>query len=121
MEIRAYNWTCLWTNKMKRILFVLCSLLPSLLLADNVTVEQAQSLAVNFFKTSAQTRSTSPQIQLVWNGEEVVHELPENLLFMYLTVPIRKVLLSYPVKMSLYLYWRILSRIDSRRKRCLSI
>lgn len=71
MEIRAYNWTCLWTNKMKRILFVLCSLLPSLLLADNVTVEQAQSLAVNFFKTSAQTRSTSPQIQLVWNGEEV--------------------------------------------------
>lgn len=71
MEIRAYNWTCLWTNKMKRILFVLCSLLPSLLLADNVTVEQAQSLAVDFFKTSAQTRGASPQIQLVWNGEEV--------------------------------------------------
>lgn len=70
MEIRAYNWTCLWTNKMKHILFVLCSLLPSLLFADNVTVEQAQSLAVNFFKASAQTRSGSPRIQLVWNGEE---------------------------------------------------
>lgn len=70
MEIRAYNWTCLWTNKMKQILFVLCSLLPGLLFADNVTVGQAQSLAVDFFKTSAQTRGASPRLQLVWNGEE---------------------------------------------------
>ncbi|WP_294556737.1 C10 family peptidase [uncultured Bacteroides sp.] len=55
---------------MKQILFVLCSLLPGLLFADNVTVGQAQSLAVNFFKASAQTRGASPRLQLVWNGEE---------------------------------------------------
>lgn len=58
--------------RMKYVLLFLSSLFPSLLLADNVTVEQAKSLATNFFKSSAQTRSTStsPQIQLIWNGED---------------------------------------------------
>lgn len=59
-------------SRMKYVLLFLSSLFPSLLLADNVTVEQAKSLATNFFKSSAQTRSTSssPQIQLIWNGED---------------------------------------------------
>ncbi|WP_294606388.1 thiol protease/hemagglutinin PrtT [uncultured Bacteroides sp.] len=42
------------------------------LLADNVTAEQARALAIDFFKTSIQTRSTvSPQLQMVWDGEDV--------------------------------------------------
>lgn len=55
---------------MRYILLILCSLFSSLLLADNVTVEQAQSLALSFLKTNAQTRGTSPQVRLVWNGED---------------------------------------------------
>lgn len=71
MEIRVNYWICSWKNKMKHILLLACSLIPSLLFADNVTVEQAQSLATHFFQASAQTRSISPQVQLVWNGEEL--------------------------------------------------
>lgn len=42
------------------------------LLADNVTAEQARALAIDFFKASIQTRSTvSPQLQMVWDGEDV--------------------------------------------------
>lgn len=55
---------------MRYILLILCSLFSSLLLADNVTVEQAQSLALSFLRTNAQTRGTSPQVRLVWNGED---------------------------------------------------
>lgn len=55
---------------MRYILLILCSLFSSLLLADNVTVEQARSLALNFLRTNAQTRGTSPQVRLVWNGED---------------------------------------------------
>lgn len=55
---------------MRNILFILCCFFSGLLLADNVTVEQAQSLAANFFRASTQTRSASPQLQLVWDGED---------------------------------------------------
>ncbi|MDO4163441.1 MAG: C10 family peptidase [Bacteroides sp.] len=55
---------------MKYLLLFLCCLLSSILLADNVPVEQAQALAVKFFQTSTQTRNASPALQLVWNGEE---------------------------------------------------
>lgn len=57
-------------KRMKHIIIIICCLFPYLLLADNVTVEQAKSLAVDFFRASAQTRSASPQIRLVWDGEE---------------------------------------------------
>lgn len=80
MGIRIYHWRHLLaatarmfgvqeTIVMKYIVLLLCNLLPSLLFADNVTVGQAESLAVNFFKTGAQTRSASPQVRLVWNSE----------------------------------------------------
>ena len=80
MGIRIYHWRHLLaatvrmfgvqeTIVMKYIVLLLCNLLPSLLFADNVTVGQAESLAINFFKTGAQTRSASPQVQLVWNSE----------------------------------------------------
>lgn len=57
---------------MRYILLFLFIFFSSELLADNVTVAQAQDLAADFFKTNIQTRSTiSPQLQLVWDGEDV--------------------------------------------------
>ena len=57
---------------MRCTLLFLFILLANRLLADNVTVEQAHALATDFFKTNVQTRSTaaSPQLQLVWDGED---------------------------------------------------
>ena len=57
---------------MRCTLLFLFILLTSRLLADNVTAEQAHALATDFFKTNVQTRSTaaSPQLQLVWDGED---------------------------------------------------
>lgn len=54
----------------RSLLLLLCALLPAWLLADNIPVEQAQSLASDFFKSHVQTRNASPQLQLVWDGEE---------------------------------------------------
>lgn len=48
----------------------LCAWLPAWLWAENVPVGQAQELASDFFKVNAQTRNSSPQLQLVWTGEE---------------------------------------------------
>ena len=58
---------------MRCTLLFLFILLTSRLLADNVTAEQAHALAADFFKTNVQTRntSTSPQLQLVWDGEDL--------------------------------------------------
>ena len=57
---------------MRCTLLFLFILLANRLLADNVTAEQAHALATDFFKTNVQTRSTaaSPQLQLVWDGED---------------------------------------------------
>lgn len=55
---------------MRNILFILCCFFSGLVLADNVTVEQAKSVATNFFRASTQTRSASPQLQMVWDGED---------------------------------------------------
>ena len=57
---------------MRCTLLFLFILLTNRLLADNVTAEQAHALATDFFKTNVQTRSTaaSPQLQLVWDGED---------------------------------------------------
>lgn len=54
---------------MKHLLLLCFCLFTGMLYADNVSVEQAQSLAANFFKVNAQTRNVSPQLQLVWDGE----------------------------------------------------
>lgn len=54
----------------RSLLLLLCALLPAWLLADNIPVGQAQSLASDFFKSHVQTRNASPQLQLVWDGEE---------------------------------------------------
>ncbi len=58
---------------MRCTLLFLFILLANRLLADNVTAEQAHALATDFFKTNVQTRSTaaSPQLRLVWDGEDV--------------------------------------------------
>lgn len=57
---------------MRCTLLFLFILLANRLLADNVTAEQAHALATDFFKTNVQTRSTaaSPQLHLVWDGED---------------------------------------------------
>lgn len=55
---------------LRPLLLFLCALLPSWLLADNIPVGQAQELAADFFKANAHTRNASPQLQLVWDGEE---------------------------------------------------
>ena len=55
---------------LRPLLLFLCALLPSWLLADNIPVGQAQELAADFFKVNAQTRNASPQLQLVWDGED---------------------------------------------------
>lgn len=56
---------------MRHLLFLSFCLFTCVLYADSVSVEQAQALAANFFNVNAQTRSASPQIQLVWDGERV--------------------------------------------------
>ncbi|MEI3468143.1 MAG: C10 family peptidase [Bacteroides intestinalis] len=66
---------------MRCTLLFLFILLTSRLLADNVTAEQAHALAADFFKTNVQTRntSTSPQLQLVWDGEDLSTRSTGNL------------------------------------------
>lgn len=56
--------------KLRNLLLFLCAWLPAWLWAENVPVGQAQELASDFFKVNAQTRNSSPQLQLVWTGEE---------------------------------------------------
>lgn len=56
---------------MKHLLLLYFCLFTGVLYADNVSVEQAQALATDFFKVNVQTRSASPQLQLVWDGEDV--------------------------------------------------
>lgn len=92
---------------MRCTLLFLFILLANRLLADNVTVEQAHALATDFFKTNVQTRSTaaSPQLQLVWDGEDANTRSAGNLpAFYVLIVPTRKVLLLLPEMMWLCLY-----------------
>lgn len=55
---------------MKYLLFLICALCTSLMWADNVTVEQAQAVATDFLQAHAQTRSGTPRLQLVWDGED---------------------------------------------------
>lgn len=55
---------------MRSLLLFILAWLPAWFFADNITVGQAQDVAYNFFKSNAQTRSSSPQLQLVWNGED---------------------------------------------------
>lgn len=56
--------------KFKHLLLLFCAFLPSYFWADNISVEQAQELASDFFKVNGHTRNSSPQLQIVWNGEE---------------------------------------------------
>ncbi len=56
--------------KLRNLLLFLCAWLPTWLWADNVSVGQAQEFASDFFKANAQTRNSSPQLQLVWTGEK---------------------------------------------------
>ena len=57
---------------MKYILFffVLFFSIP-FLLAKEITVEQSQKMAVNFFSETMQTRGGTLQLQLVWDGESI--------------------------------------------------
>lgn len=99
---------------MRCTLLFLFILLTSRLLADNVTAEQAHALATDFFKTNVQTRNTSasPQLQLVWDGEDLSTRSTGNLpAFYVLIIPIGKVLLLLPEMMCLCPYWGILLRI----------
>ena len=63
---------------LRPLLLFLCALLPSWLLADNIPVGKAQELAADFFKVNAQTRNASPQLQLVWDGEDATTRSNEN-------------------------------------------
>lgn len=99
---------------MRCTLLFLFILLTSRLLADNVTAEQAHALAADFFKTNVQTRntSTSPQLQLVWDGEDLSTVVQGIFrLSMFLIIPTGKVLLLLPEMMWLCPYWGILLRI----------
>ena len=79
---------------LRPLLLFLCALLPSWLLADNIPVGKAQELAADFFKVNAQTRNASPQLQLVWDGEDATTRSNETPLSMYLTAQMLLALLS---------------------------
>jgi len=57
---------------MKRsYLFLVCTILCELLSAENVTLKQAQDFALAFFRQHIESRNvTSPQLQMVWDGED---------------------------------------------------
>ncbi len=56
---------------MKKIFFMLLALLPSLMMADNVSEERAESIAKRFFSSNVKTRSEAPSLRMVWNGESM--------------------------------------------------
>lgn len=54
---------------MRYICLFLVLFASNYLFADEVSVNQARKIAVDFFSAKMQTRSGTPQLQLVWDGE----------------------------------------------------
>ncbi len=52
------------------LFFLICTLLGGNLFAENISVQEAQKKANDFFMKNAWTRSINPQLQLVYDGEE---------------------------------------------------
>lgn len=58
-------------SMLKHCLLLTLTLITFPLWADNVSLEQARSLAIKFFTSSSVTRSgAQPEVCLVWNGED---------------------------------------------------
>lgn len=56
-------------NRLKHFLLLTLTLIALPLWADNVSLQQAQSLAVKFFTSSTTRSGSQPEVRLVWNGE----------------------------------------------------
>lgn len=57
---------------MKYIFLFFILFTSKFLLANEITVEQAREIAVDFFSAKMRTRNGTPQLQLVWDGENIV-------------------------------------------------
>lgn len=55
---------------MRKLVLLVLTLFTTVAFAENISVEKAQEMATDFFRKNAQTRNATPQLQMVYDGEE---------------------------------------------------